>query len=482
MKNSCLTYLFKLTRTLGIILVALTFFLSCNKKEFMPPQEGEAVAFVDTTLTVQAYMAEDTEHSLFWRAWRRSGIVSQLHALNPDYRFTVFLPSNAAMQEAGLDVSWISRASQQQLDSVVQYHVIPIQITPESFAAQTLYTGTIGLETMRLERDYVKTVHRQSANNDVPMNFRYKVSLINGKVRINNQNVGEAIQCKLLKGGTVFPINRVLQKPRKSTRQVLVEDGRFSLFLGIRRYNDSLYNVLANGEASKTISVPYESNQYVAGVRLWFSFYRWEASYVAPMLNYLSDIHYQYDHMSGAFLSVKQIFPLTVLIPTDEAFHRAGFQTLDDLIAFNHRVPLAESYDGIARCLPTDSILNYHFMGANTRATPNLIFSKNRNQYISGAIVPQPPLIYYANELRNEWIGNLMVDQHMLRIDIGSSHELHAGVPPLDFIRDGEEAVQVRVKGSEYEPATLIEKDIETYTGVIHVLDRLLVPPGFKLN
>jgi len=456
---------------------------ACNRTEFMPPPVGEVVPFEDSTLTVEEYMADDTEHALFWRAWRRSNIIAQLKSFAEDYRFTLFLPSNNAMVAAGLDAAWISRASQQQLDSIVQYHITPVQVMPESFNAQSTYTGSVELETMRLESDYIRLVNQTNANNDWPMKFRYKMSIIDGKVYINNKPVGDAAAGAVLRGGTVFPINRVLQKPRKSTRQILVEDGRFKLFLGIRRYNDSLYNRLANGPLSNVINTPYENNQYVVGISSSSASVRWltTTAYVPAMLNYLADVHYQYNNHASRqnFLSVKQIFLLTVLIPTDEAFHRAGFHSLDDLIAFNHRVPLSESYNGIDRCLPTDSILNYHFMGANSRATPNRIFNNNMNAYHNAALAPRAPMLYYSNELRNEWVDNL-IDLHMRSID--SRYELRYSVPPLDFIRDGNEAVRVRVRGSEYEPATLIEKDIETYTGVLHVLDRLLIPPGMKLH
>lgn len=459
----------------GLTVLLCFFLLSCNKKELMPAPVGEAISFLDTTMSVTAYAETDTEHALFWRAWRNSGIEAKLAANNPDYRFTLFLPGNAAMEAAGWNAARLSRASKQELDRLVSYHVTPVQIIPGALALQT---GNIELETMLLEPDHLvarRTAGLTYARFADP--FRYDLGIVEGQVRINNREVGMAAQSAVLRKGSVFPVNRVLQKPRKSTRQVLVEDGRFTLFLGIRRYNDSLYNVLAAGRLPRTRSVSYEQNQYVLGVNTAQNVKN--NSQVLPMLDYLSDSNYLYNHRSSQFIITREIYQVTLLAPTDEAFRRAGFHTLNDLIAFNHRFPMPNPrLPGY--CLPTDSILNHHFFGANVRASENVLYNSNLDSYTTGMFGPNPPLLLYSNEFRNEWVGNPM-NRYLGGPGSQSTSWAHVA-DPLDFSRQGGDAVQVKVKGSAYEPATIIEKDIETYTGVIQVLDRLLIPPGMKLN
>lgn len=459
--------------TRGLTGLLCFFLLSCNKKELMPAPVGEAIPFVDTTMSVKAYAEADTGHSLFWRAWRNSGIEAKLAARDPDHRFTLFLPGNAAMEAAGWNASGISRASKQELDHLVSFHVTPVQLIPGAVALQT---GNIELETMLLEPDHI--VMRRGSGLTYGGNagpFRYDLGIVEGQVRINNRLAGMASESAVLRKASIFPINRVLQKPRKSTRQVLVEDGRFTLFLAIRRYNDSLYSVLAAGRPSRLMSVSYEQNQYVLGVNTSQNVK--SSSQVLPMLDYLSDTNYLYNHRRSSFIITKEIYQVTLLAPTDEAFRRAGFNTLEDLVAFNHRAPLPVPKDP-GRCLPTDSILNHHFFGANIRASENVMYNYNLGMHIAGIFGPDPPMLLYSNELRNEWVGN-PINRYFGQ---PQQHDLTHAADPLDFTQQGGEAVKVKVRGSEYEPATIIEKDIETYTGVIQVLDRLLIPPGMKLN
>jgi uncharacterized surface protein with fasciclin (FAS1) repeats len=458
--------------TWGLTGLLCFFLLSCNKKELMPAPVGEAIPFVDTTLSVKAYAETDTEHSIFWRAWRNSGIEAKLAARDADYRFTLFLPGNAAMETAGWNAARISRASKHELEQLVSYHVSPVQLIPGAIALQT---GNIELETMLTEPDY-NTMRRTGLSYFKAAGpFRYDLGIVEGQVRINNRQAGVVSESAVLRKASVFPISRVLQKPRKSTRQVLVEDGRFTLFLAIRRYNDSLYSVLSAGRPSRTVSVSYEQNQYVLGVNTSQNVKG--INQPLPMLDYLSDTNYLYNHRRSTFIITKEIYQVTILAPTDEAFHKAGFHTLDDLVAFNHRATLPVPQDP-GRCLPTDSILNHHFFGSNIRASENVTYNSNLGSYYAGIFGPDPPMLLYSNELRNEWVGNPVYRY----FGTPQAHDLTHAADPLDFTLQGGEAVRVKVRGSAYEPATIIEKDIETYTGVIQVLDRLLIPPGMKLN
>ncbi len=217
------------------------------------------------------------------------------------------------------------------------------------------------------------------------------------------------------------------------------------------------------------MSISYEQNQYVLGVNTSQNVK--SSSQVLPMLDYLSDTNYLYNHRRSSFIITKEIYQVTLLAPTDEAFRRAGFHTLEDLVAFNHRA-LCRFLEDPGRCLPTDSILNHHFFGANIRASENVMYNYNLGMHIAGIFGPDPPMLLYSNELRNEWVGN-PINRYFGQ---PQQHDLTHAADPLDFTQQGGEAVKVKVRGSEYEPATIIEKDIETYTGVIQVLDRLLIP------
>lgn len=454
----------------GTAIIILFGILSCNKTEFMPEPVGESIPFTDTLLTVEEYMQDDIEHSLFWRIWRRSNVADLLANYDPNYSFTLFLPNNAAMESIGLDAVGISLASQQFIDSIAAYHTVPKQYFPYAFESQ--------MSSVR-----VATILGHELSNQ-GHSHRYPVHIEGDHLFISNRDLGLVSESVLLKGASIFPINRVLKMETRSTRQVLLEDGRFSLFMGIRRHNDSVYNALAR-LAPAHIDLPYERQQYVRGALNESGGVVVARRNYYTVLDYLSDINYVYVNSTVRVLSERKIWPLTVFAPTDDAFKQAGFHTLDDLIAFNGR-SIPESFFtgtnllGISGYLPTDSILNYHVFGTINRI-PIRVLENGSVQYLNVSPL-SVSRVFYANELLNDYFVFSLSEYYQTS---GANNFLSTGnsvFNPLDFIRAGEETVQLRVRGSEYEPANLVEKDIETYTGIIHVLDRLLVPPGLKLK
>jgi hypothetical protein len=117
--------------------------------------------------------------------------------------------------------------------------------------------------------------------------------------------------------------------------------------------------------------------------------------------------------------------------------------------------------------------LNNHYWGCNDATVKTNI----RGNIQDIKRTPVVPLIFYTNDMENKILWDFKVS---LR-ETGTGGQDFSLVNPLDFIRDGS-TIRVRVKGSGAEPATIIEKDIEAFNGVIHVVDRLLVPAGFKLH
>jgi uncharacterized surface protein with fasciclin (FAS1) repeats len=458
------------TKILLYSLACACLWISCRKQEFMPPPVGEPIAFADSSLTLPEYMGNHPSYSLFWKAIRKSNIEKLINENNPNYNFTLFLPSNSAMTAAGFGDQYLNSASKTTLDSLVGYHISLIKLLPKDLAIQS---GNLEINTI-IKNDTYNEAFLSGRNFDTKPGFiyRYYLSIENGTIRINNQAVGDASESLVLKKGTVIPINRVLKKVRKSTRQILVEDGRFKLYLNLRRYNDSVYKAMTGFIPSKLITVPYERNQYVRD------------NIYAPltMLDYLSDINYASDENAG-IIPFRDIYPLTLLVPTDEAFHNAGFRDFEDLLSLNRRA-LPEllynentgEFDIFSGYLPTDSILRYHFWGTVGNAkvrteTPNPISGKPER--FASSHLPNTGTLFFSNMLKNERIGDYRFDSFQ--------QGLASSGNPLDFTRNGE-TISVRVKGSSAEPAIIIDKDIETFNGVIHVLNRLLIPSGFRLK
>lgn len=440
-----------------LFLMCLSLHFSCKRSEFMPTPEGKAIVFVDSTLNLGEFMRKSPEYSLFLQAWQRSGIEKTLATQDPNYVISLFLPDNAAMEAVGLNSNTIRVTPVLLLDSIVRVHTILKQILPE---ALTLQSGNLMVQSLysdsRFSEENVATY-----NEKYP--YRHYLTIEEGNLLLNGRVSGTASACRVLKGATVFPINRVLKKPEKSIRQVLYEDGRFSMFLAIRRHNDSLYNAILGGFDPVVHEGTFDK-RYVVNNDHYIE--------VRPMLDYLSTVNYRYNSFEG-FVERREVSARTLLAPTDAAFHQAGFNSLNDLIALNDRA-IPYSYDGYSAFsgyLPTDSILNYHFWGCSTAVVHLVIEGKELD-------INRPPIenfVLHANDLTKPFMKDLKVSWNE-----GAVYD-HSLRNPLEFSVSGQ-SIQVKVKGSDAAAATILEKDIETYNGLIHVLDRLLIPKGFKLR
>jgi hypothetical protein len=89
-----------------------------------------------------------------------------------------------------------------------------------------------------------------------------------------------------------------------------------------------------------------------------------------------------------------------------------------------------------------------------------------------GKGLPMPD-IFYANDLNNRLLGNYT-------LTTSNDGNLPVYKMPLDFGLDANGRVTVKAKESPYPAATVIEKDINTLMGPIHVVDRLIPPKDFK--
>lgn len=440
---------------LGIMLIALLF--ACNKAEFMPAPEGKQIQYTDSSLTVLEFLRKSPEYSLFLQAWQRSNIQKILSQYEADYAISILLPDNKAMEASGFNSNSIRVTPVIILDSLIRIHTISKQLFPEALALQS---GNLSVNTMQDNSDFTDAEYFGSEF----YTYRQHLAISDEKLLLNGKIVGLAALCKVLKGATVFPIDHVIKKQRKSIRQLLYEDERFSMYLAMRRHNDSLYNKIAGIEETFLKPTTYDNRyvlQYGGG---------------AHVLNYFSDINYTYGIYEQIFYESREIYSTTLLVPTNEAFQKAGFNNLQDLIALNNRaVPYQpDGWSGVlSGYLPTDSILNNHYWGCNDATVKTNI----RGNIQDIKRTPVVPLIFYTNDMENKILWDFKVS---LR-ETGTGGQDFSLVNPLDFIRDGS-TIRVRVKGSGAEPATIIEKDIEAFNGVIHVVDRLLVPAGFKLH
>lgn len=255
----------------------------------------------------------------------------------------------------------------------------------------------------------------------------------------------------------------------------LREDGRFSFFLEIIKRNDEMY--------------------YPSTVYPYDQMYDQSGEYIYNSLNYDNENKLMRPKLSDKTRIVKEeialrspnIEMLSLFAPTDDAFKKAGFNNAEDLRILNDHMYYSKYYidhteewgweyiefqfpanyarDGApydyGAFLKSDSIISYHAWGEK-------YFPTSR-----GSI---KPTLFFSNDLIQDFMKNYVIS--MAGYDPVKIPQI---IQPFTFTRDSDDKIRVRLKNAEdgTEAATIIEPDIMTLNGPIHVVDRLFIPKGF---
>jgi uncharacterized surface protein with fasciclin (FAS1) repeats len=404
-----------------LIILAFSFaFSSCTKEEFMPAPLGESIPYQETKKTIQEALQE-SPYTCFTTAWRRSNMEKIVKGLNPKIALSIFIPDNKAFEALGYTIATINRTPVAVLDSLLLFHTAANQVLPEKLdprSANYLFL------TLLSNKNYIE---RYGAMNSEFREYLYRhyFNVEDYKTIVDGKVSGNVADIVVGSNGTLIPINKVLIRPEKDIKESLEADGRFGLYLSALALNNDFY---------------------------------------IDNFGYPSD-HLERFSSKGSFINFS-----SVLAPTDEAFHKAGIYSVADIEKLNSRsTPYTmEDYFTVSNYLPSDSILNNHLWRYNGVYVRNLDPSYN-SAYISPSA---NPIYFYSNDLKNEILANYVTVYNTERwVDVYHNN--------LEFIRS-EGQIKIKVKDSEAEPATVIESDIHTFNGVIHVVNRLLIPKGFK--
>ncbi|EDM35169.1 hypothetical protein PBAL39_16846 [Pedobacter sp. BAL39] len=408
---------------LFVICLALLSLAACRKEEFQPEVEGIQIPHEDLTTTWSEAL-EASPYTLFKAAWKRSDMNSIIEKRGVQAPLTLLIPTDAAFLADGLTLDVINTTSPDLLDSLLLYHVISQDIEPRALSQRT--ENLVGI-TM-LENTYLRLPGFENQYQTDPYLYRHYLGMSGNDLLINGKKA-DAQTPTVTKNGTIWPIGHLLKKPTKTMMQVLEEDGRFSMYVGIMTLTDQLWT-----DAS-------------------YDFYPRSSPFKPGLI--VDPIGW------GPNIIFRSIFA-----PTDEAFHEAGFHSVDDLMALNNRVPLPylneETFEMVGTGYVTDTLLTMHRWG------------KLFKQADGWGYGTETPDIFYSNDLNN----TLLTDYPLTTK--GYTGSLPIVYAQFDFSKNAEGKVTMKVKGSAAPAATVIEGDINTLMGPIHVVNRLMPPKEFK--
>jgi len=432
----------------GVILFAsLLFTAACTKTEFLPDPEGAQVPFQsNATQTVEELLAASPA-KLYYSAWQKSNIKNVLNQKGSKVLYTAFVPNDAAMQSAGLTASKIDQMSAAELDDFILFSATIGQVTGDELK---LKSDNFMVKTLLENRDlYVKYYENPESNQFDYYAYRLYVGLKGDALLVNGKNMGKLNYLPATNGG-LYLMEKTLEKPTKTIIEALRADGRFTMFLESQRLADELYldKIASDMEPLFGYKPDPEETMMYATQRL---FYQKDWDILSPYPGY------------GTNITISTLFA-----PTDEAFHKAGFQTVADILKFNERGASSIHFSDMTftdeGAYPMDTIYNYH-RNWGRMFQPVTV---GGDKAISNATV------FYSNELSPR------LNEYLVSAGGNPSIE-YAYKMPLEFSVNNS-SIQIKVKGSEYPAANVIEGDINTLNGPIHVVDHLFIPKGFKLN
>lgn len=434
------------------VLWAFILFLgACSKTEFIPDPEGTQVPYQsDATQTVEQLLTASPA-KLFYSAWQKSNIKNILKQQGSKVVFTVFAPNDAAMQAAGLSASTINQMPVEELDSLMMFYTTIGPVTKDELK---LRSDNFMVKSLLLHPGlYVKYYDNAESNSQYDLYYyRHYVGLKGEDLLMNGKNVGKVNYLPATNGG-LYIMEKAVERPTKTMLEALKADGRFNMFIESQRLADELFLDKIGNDIEAVFGVRIEPEDIMRDYAYNRLYYRKDWGIETP----------PYPGYTGPNITVSTLFA-----PTDEAFHQAGFQTVADILKFNersmHGIFFDENASTAAGGFPMDTVYNFHRNWGRMFQPVTAGGDKTMNN----------ATVFYSNVLRPAL--------NSYPVNIGGNPPVeYAYTMPLEFSLSNNN-VQLKVKGSEYPAANVVDTDINTLNGPIHVVDRLLFPKGFKLK
>jgi uncharacterized surface protein with fasciclin (FAS1) repeats len=425
---------------------ALLLITGCAKNEFVPPAEGEKVPYNGPTYTTLEENLKKSACQLFLKAYLRSNMDS---VIKGESLHTLLAPTDAVLQNAGYTEASIAAMSREEADLLVGYYTVrgsyskeQLQNAPASRVAYTYVTTT--------DKNWrIFPFYYLDGKNISVFFLRHQIAVSGENLLVDGVASGLLKDAQPATNGNMYVINRLLPKPvEKTFIEVLREDPRFATFMAVQGKTDSVYD---RRYRDKMIE---EAGFDPGGYGNWVDSRR---------MNYKD--RFNPEPISGDERSVR---PTMMFAPVNEAFQKAGFQSLSDIMDWNekYKSPVILDWDLgdiLPFGFPSDTVLAYHWDFGRDNYPYSPIYGKNPNPL---------PTVFFVNDLRDELLYDYPINTYSSSVN---------RLMPFTFGKTADGKVTVKIKGSSAAPAVIIET-ISTVMGPIHVVDRLLIPNNFKMQ
>ncbi len=410
----------------GICMAAGT---ACRKTEEPPLKVGAPLTYTDSvTKTLQQVLDSLPDAAQYRAMLQRSDLLPYMDSLangNARTPFTFFVPTDKALTAAGFTMDLIRTAPVAQLDTLVRYLSVTgnVRPNPPSKTGVNLYPMLYPDPALSRSEGLTPFVDWS------PYYYTLNLSFASGALWLNGIKVSSQINPILATNGTLYRIDTLVQKPFYDLYQLLSQDTSYNYYMAALRISDSLY-------AAKGIMGGTYISNYCDTVTLQLVNYY----VVKPGTNPFS----------------------IVLAPTNDAFRKAGFETIGDIGAYIAQSALATGTDFAYMYTNMDSILNNHQFSYGFF----VVVDWNNFYYyqIFGANY------VFTNDMLND---PAIVQQSYAPIGQPTRYSIHDVV----FQNNGGSVVAHRTDNLSGAGATVISPyNVMAVNGVLHRVDNLLMP------
>jgi len=422
-----------------IIMFFCSLLLIRCTKEFMPNPVGESIPSEEYPKLEDALAS--SPYTLYSAAWKRSNITHMLTKDFPLSKMLFLVPTNEAMEKAGLTAEAIATAKVSDLDSLILYHTLngsipqeQLMVAPTDILFNSLLTHPIFREGEKLGGVEIRSIP-----------YRYQHYVRSSETTFSSNGITfQTSKWLPIDRGFLIPIDQVAQRPKQQMIDFLRNDPRFTLFIKYLEITSKIYDQFAsqNRLFPKTPLYKYALDYF--GSPGWG------------------------ENIGEIYKNLHHLIRMSLFAPTNEAFNQIGIYSENDLITLNNRSTYHPGSNN-SGSLPLDSLLRKHYI---LKAQFVKAYSDN---YKLASIVTTIDKdgsvgVFYSESLKNE-----ILDEYSMGISTNLSQYLE-----YDF-GNSSNGITVKHKHSTAPPATIIQENINTFQGPIHVVDKIILPNNFSM-
>lgn len=403
-------------KNLIVCTFCLQLLVACAKTEEPPRRVGEELTYTNgVTKSLAQLLDSIPEASIYRAAFNRTSIQAYMDSLNEGVvksPYTLFVPTNKAWEAAGYTKDNINAVPVAALDTIIRY----LAVAGGMPATSKLYGGVLLYPLMYSDGDLTRTQVPGPFNAALAYFYRLTAGISDGVLQLNGKAVGKSPAIAAT-NGTIFMIDSLVIKPFYESYQVLAGDTSFSFYMAAMKKNNELY------QQKGIIGAPYQNIQFNDTLSLVLT--------------------------TG--LTTPGTDPVSIVFaPDNNAFRKAGFNSIAAINSYIDKSALAASPDGTQLLTNMDSILVNHRLLINFNNNSNIRLNTNYSYLYTTSLLNG----YYPSNLNN---GNAL--------------------GAITITRNNGQIILHRLDAPSGRGAVITTpSDITTLTGVIHRVDNLLLP------